>query len=87
MTGLDRRHWILGVAAAVAASGVRAQAFDPTHVAWTALLRKHVVPLRGGQASQVRYAGFKAGRAALQAYRDSLSAVGEAAFKAMGKPQ
>ena len=87
MTGLDRRRWILGVAAAVAASGVPAQAFDPTHVAWTALLRKHVVPLRGGQASQVRYAGFKADRAALQAYRDSLSAVGEAAFKAMGKPQ
>jgi hypothetical protein len=87
MTGIDRRHWMLGAIAAVAAPRLRAQAFDHGHAAWTALLRKHVVPLRGGQASQVRYAGFKADRAALQAYRDSLSAVGEAAFKAFGKPQ
>ena len=87
MTGLDRRRWMLGVAASVSASGLRAQAFDQGHAAWTALLRKHVVPLRGGQASQVRYAGFKADRAALQVYRDSLSVVSEAAFKAFGKPQ
>ena len=87
MAGLDRRRWMLGVAASLAASGSRAQSFDPSHAAWTALLRKHVAPLRGGQASQVRYAGFKADRAALQAYRDSLSAVSEAAFKGFGKPQ
>jgi len=87
MTKLDRRHWMLGLAAAVATSGLRAQTFDQGHATWSALLRKHVVPLRGGQASQVRYAGFKADRAQLQAYRDSLSAVSEAAFKAFGKPQ
>jgi hypothetical protein len=87
MSGLDRRRWMLGFAAAVAASGLRSQAFDPGHAAWTALLRKHVVTLRGGQASQVRYAGFKADRAALQSYLDSLSAVGDAAFKAVGKAQ
>lgn len=51
------------------------------------MLRKHVVPLRGGQASQVRYAGFKADRAALQVYRDSLSAISETEFKAFGNPQ
>ena len=84
---LDRRRWMLGVAASLAASGLRAEAFDQSHAAWTALLRKHVVPLRGGQASQVRYAGFKADRAALQVYRDSLSAVIETAFKAFSKPQ
>jgi hypothetical protein len=87
MTGLDRRRWMLGVAASVAASGLRAQVFDQGHAAWTVLLRKHVVPLRGGQASQVRYAGFTADRAALQVYRDSLSAVSDTAFKAFDKPQ
>ena len=34
--------------------------------AWTALLAKHVVLLDGGIASQVRYAGMAADRAALQ---------------------
>ncbi len=87
MTGLDRRRWILGVAASVASSGLRAQTLDQSHAVWTALLRKHVAPVRGGQASQVRYAGFKADRASLQVYRDSLSAVTEATFKAFGKPQ
>ena len=75
------------MAASMAASGLRAQAFDQGHSSWTALLRKHVLPLRAGQASQVRYIGFKSDRAALQTYRDSLSAVSEAAFKAFGKPQ
>jgi hypothetical protein len=58
----------------------RAQAFDHTHGAWTALLRKHVRLLRGGQATQVHYAGFAAERTALKAYLDSLSAVPPAAF-------
>ncbi len=70
----------LGTPAAVA------QAFDAEHAAWTALLRKHVVLLRGGQGSQVRYAGFAADRATLKAYLDSLSAVPEATFKALSKP-
>jgi Protein of unknown function, DUF547 len=61
---------------------VRAQAFDHTHGAWTALLRKHVRLLRGGQATQVHYAGFAAERPALKAYLDSLSAVPPAAFAA-----
>lgn len=51
------------------------QTFDHNHVHWTALLKKHVVLLRGGQASEVRYAGFAADRAQLKAYLDSLSAV------------
>lgn len=51
------------------------QTFDHNHVPWTALLKKHVVLLRGGQASEVRYAGFAADRAQLKAYLDSLSAV------------
>ena len=101
--GLDRRRWMLAVAASMvtstatstarstarsaSASSSNAQGFDHDHAAWTALLRKHVLPLRGGQASQIRYADFKADRAALKAYRDSLSAVTETTFKAFGKPQ
>jgi hypothetical protein len=64
-----------------------AQAFDHGHAAWTALLKKHVLLLRDGQASQVRYAGMAADRAALKAYLDVLSAVSAATFAAFSKPQ
>lgn len=69
--------------------GARAQpaTFDHGHAAWTALLKKHVVLLRGGQASQLRYAGMAADRGALKSYLDSLSAVDDATFKAFSKPQ
>ena len=55
---------------------------DSRHSPWTTLLKKHVLPLRGGQASQLRYAGMAADRAALKAYLDSLSAVSAATFQA-----
>jgi hypothetical protein len=42
-------------------------------------------PAAGGQASQVRYAGFAADRGALKAYLDSLSGVGAAAFAASAR--
>lgn len=82
MTTCTRRHWLAAALAAPLAmtTGARAQAFDPTHAAWTALLKKHVRLLRGGQATQVAYAGFAADRAALKAYLDSLSAVSTATF-------
>jgi Protein of unknown function, DUF547 len=89
MTTLARRRWLgFALAATAVAVGslphtpVRAQSpgFDHSHAAWTALLRKHVRLVRGGQATQVAYAGFKADRAALRAYLDSLSAVTPAAF-------
>ncbi|MBC7940684.1 MAG: DUF547 domain-containing protein [Chitinophagaceae bacterium] len=73
---------VLSVAATATTLPVRAQAFDHTHGAWTALLRKHVRLLRGGQATQAHYAGFAADRTALKAYLDSLSAVPPAAFAA-----
>jgi hypothetical protein len=83
MKGLKRRQLLVlvGLAAAVARPA-RAQAFDPAHTAWTALLRKHVRLLRGGQATQVAYAGFMADRAALKAYLAGLSAVPAATFAA-----
>ena len=85
MRSPDRRA-LLGAAVGAAAWlqpwSVQAQAsgFDHAHGAWTALLRRHVRLLRGGQATQVAYAGFRTDRAALKAYLDSLSAVTPSTF-------
>jgi hypothetical protein len=57
-----------------------AQGFDASHAAWDALVRKHVVVLPGGHASQVRYDGFAADRKDLKAYLDALSGVSRAQF-------
>ena len=62
-----------------------AQGFDPTHKAWDALLKKNVVPIEGGKASQVRYADFARDRPALKAYLESLSKVSEAEFSGWPK--
>lgn len=85
--GVDRRHWILGAAAVLTASSARSQVFDHTHSSWTTLLRKHVVKLREGQSSRVRYAGFKADYASLLGYSASLSGVSESAFKTFARAQ
>lgn len=81
------RRRLLLAALALPALPATAQAVDHQHGAWTALLRKHVVLLRGGQASQLRYAGMAADRAALKAYLAGLSAVGADAFAAWTRPQ
>ena len=62
-------------------------AFDHSHAACTALLKKHVVLLDARKASQVRYAGMAADRASLKAYLAQLSAVTPAAMEAFSKPQ
>jgi hypothetical protein len=59
--------------------------FDHSHQAWTALLRKHVVLVDGGKASQVRYAGFRQDRAALKAYLEALSQVRREEFDGWSK--
>lgn len=69
--------------ALLAPAAVAAQGFD--HKAWDALLKKNVVVLEGGKASQVRYAGFAKDRTALKAYLDSLSKVSDAEFNAWPK--
>ncbi len=84
---LHRRHLLLAATALAWAAPARAQAFDHHHAAWTTLLKRHVVLLRGGQASQLRYAGMAADRPALKAYLDSLAAVGAATFATFSKPQ
>lgn len=92
MTTVTRRQLLGGALAAslsvVAVPGLAQPAgFDHQHATWTALLRKHVRLLRGGQATQVAYAGFKADRVALKAYLDSLSAVTSAAFAGWTKAE
>jgi hypothetical protein len=69
------------------AFAVHAQGFDHEHKAWDALLRKHVVLLEGGKASQLRYAGMAQERAALRQYLEGVSRVGEAEFQAWSPPQ
>lgn len=86
---LNRRRLLLA-SAALPLSVLRpahAQAFDHGHAAWSALLKKHVLPLQGGRASQVRYAAFAADRDALKAYLASLAAVSQPTFDAWPKPQ
>ncbi len=70
-----------------------AAAILPSHAAgleqsdWDALLKKHVVVLRGGQVTQVDYAGFKTDRAALQQYLAATSGVGRPEFDRWSKPE
>lgn len=64
-----------------------AQSFDHDHKAWSALLKKHVVLLDGGKASQMRYAGLAQDRAALKSYLDNLSKVSPQEFAGWSKPQ
>jgi Protein of unknown function, DUF547 len=60
-----------------------AQAFD--HSAWDGLLNRHVVPVRGGVASQVRYAGMARERAVLNAYLANAGKISRATFDGWSK--
>jgi hypothetical protein len=80
---MDARLILLGLWFAASS----ALAFDHSHAAWQALLKKHVVVLHGGSASQLRYAGMAQDREPLRAYLQSLSAVDEAQFDTWSKPQ
>jgi hypothetical protein len=69
------------------AAGSAWSQFDHTHAAWTALLKKHVVLIDGGKASQVRYAEIARDRGALTSYRETLAKVSDADFKGWNKNQ
>lgn len=78
------------IALFLAAAGLintAAFAFDQQHSRWDALLKKHVVWITNGTASQVDYAGFKRDSAALQQYLQELSAVTQQEFDAWSEPQ
>ncbi len=55
------------------------------HSAWDALLKKNVVSINGGVSTQVNYGKFKADRAKLKAYLDSLSSVSRTQFNRWSK--
>ena len=79
---ISRRDVLLSASAGFAAQGLLAQpGFDHSHVDWTQLLRRHVVLLNDGKASQVRYAGMALDRAPLMRYLQSLSLVEQSAFE------
>ena len=61
--------------------------FDHAHSAWAALLKKHVVLVDAGKASQARYGGFQEDRAQLKQYLETLSKVSAAEFQSWSKPQ
>ncbi len=86
---LSRRTVLLAAAASasVLAPPAQAEGFDHAHTAWSALLKKQVRLVDGGRASQVRYAGMAADRAALKAYLASLSAVSAQDFAGWPKPR
>ncbi len=61
--------------------------FDHQHQAWSELLKKHVVVIDGGKASQVRYAALAKDRDALKAYLDALSKVSQQEYGGWSKEQ
>ena len=63
------------------------QGFDHSHKAWDALLKKNVVLVSGGKASQFRYAQMAKERGALKGYLESLSRVKQEEFDSWTKPQ
>ena len=79
-------HCSLLIALVLSIGSAQAQ-FDHEHQAWTALLKKHVVLVDGGNASQVRYAGFQQDRASLKGYLGALSKVAPTEFDGWSKAQ
>ena len=78
------RTVLLAAALALAAP---AYAFDHTHAAWDALLKKYVKVIDGGKASQVRYGALAADRAPLDAYLASTAKVTRAEFDGWSKAE
>ena len=84
---IKRRDWLVLAASAAFTRVGWSQGLDHRHAAWSQLLSQHVVLLRNGQASEVRYAGFAAQRDDLRRYLSSLSGVTRAEFDAFTKAQ
>jgi len=84
---MSRLARALGLTLALTAGAVSAQGFDQTHAAWSALLKKHVVLISDGRASQRDYAGMAKDHAALEAYLQALSGVPQVAFERWPKAQ
>lgn len=61
--------------------------FDHQHKAWSDLLKRHVVLIDGGKASQVRYAALASDREQLKAYLAALSKVSRDEFNGWATEQ
>jgi hypothetical protein len=79
------KRFALALAALVLSAS--AFAFDHTHAAWDALLKKHVKYVQNGNASRVDYAGLSRDHALLKAVLDEDQKVTKAEFDAWTKPQ
>ena len=75
------------IAAMLLAACNAAFAFDQTHAAWDALLKRHVVVAQDGSSSRVDYAGIRADQGALHAYLEGLSSVSEAEYRGWTREQ
>lgn len=64
---------------AAAVAPIHAAPFDAS--GWDSLLRKHVIVLPGGLATQADYAGFKSDRAVLKQYLSASSSVSRPEFE------
>jgi hypothetical protein len=93
MRNLQRRQWLVrtgqfAACAVLLPFGVaQAQALDHEHASWSALLKKYVKLIDGGNGSQLSYAGMARDRGALKVYLGALAAVSPQAFEAFSKPQ
>ena len=85
MSNVPRLSRMLAIALLLGAGSARA--FDHGHGAWDELLRRTVVVLAPGNASQVRYADMLKERAALRRYLDQLSAVDTGEYGNWPRPQ
>jgi Protein of unknown function, DUF547 len=75
------------LAAILLAATSAAHAFDQSHAAWEALLKRHVVVAKDGNSSRVDYAGFQANPTALQSYLGDLSSVTQAEYRGWTREQ
>jgi len=78
---------LIALLLALVAGFAHAQAFDHSHAAWDALLKKHVRWLPDGKQSRVDYAGFAKDRAELKHVLDGYSAVPKADFESWPQAQ
>ncbi|MBA3059896.1 DUF547 domain-containing protein [Rhodoferax sp.] len=76
-------RFLLAAVLALQCLVVQAAGFD--HTIWDGLLKKHVLTLRGGQASQLNYAGMSVDHSQLKTYLTQLSRVTRTEFDGWDK--
>lgn len=85
--GISRTFFLIAVLALPGVAHATTPPVGRLHDDWDALLKKHVVVISGGKASQMDYAGIARDRVRLKAYLEALAGVGEAKFGAWAKAE